>query len=253
MAYSKTDSIESQLRECKERLEALNQLIEELEQKFVDGKISIAADSVKHLSGLQVNQLADISHQGQTLSEIDLLMVHDVSKDRTRKVSLGKLYDQYLCTKEPSPAGSMGELQMKGGSGFVSTADIRHVPAKRTLYVKGSTEIHHLRVTGQLAAPVKHVRAAEYEVQEGDHTLLMDISDEAVTVLLPNAADNTGRIIHIKVKHANKYALKTHSVTVKSTAGLVDYFDEIVIKMARSSRTLQSDGEHWWVINSRGS
>ena len=64
---------------------------------------------------------------------------------------------------------------------------------------------------------------------------------------------NSGRVLIIKKTNTDKYKLNSNQIEVTSEEGTIDINDTITIKMNYSSRTLQSDGENWWIIGTKGS
>jgi hypothetical protein len=56
-----------------------------------------------------------------------------------------------------------------------------------------------------------------------------------------------------KTNSSNKYKLNSAPIAVKSVEGAIDIGEEIQLKMNYTSRTLQSDGQNWWIIGSKGS
>ena len=110
-----------------------------------------------------------------------------------------------------------------------------------------------VRMQGQVCQAIKAVKGPTYEVQEKDYTLLIDSGRAGSTILLPPAINNEGRILVLKKANKDKYKLNSGPVKVVANGGKIDISEEIMIKMNYSSRTLQSDGENWWLIGSKGS
>ena len=73
-----------------------------------------------------------------------------------------------------------------------------------------------------------------------------------MTVKLPPACNNVGRVLIIKKADSNKYKLTSNILKIVSEEGTIDIGKELTVKMNYSHRTLQSDGENWWIIGSRG-
>ena len=85
---------------------------------------------------------------------------------------------------------------------------------------------------------------------------MFDTSDTKITALLPPARECPGRVIVMKkiTKEEDKYKIRTtNSLTIKTEGELIDFSTEISIKSNYSGRTLQSDGNKWWIINKSGS
>ena len=53
----------------------------------------------------------------------------------------------------------------------------------------------------------------------------------------------------IKKINTCKYKLSSALLTVRVKEGLIDFKDNFELKFNYSSKTLQSDGENWWIIN----
>ena len=73
---------------------------------------------------------------------------------------------------------------------------------------------------------------------------------------MPPANENYGRVITIKVivGEDQKYRIRgTNSAKIITDGELIDFTQEINLKSNYSSRTLQSDGDKWWIINANGS
>jgi uncharacterized protein YqjF (DUF2071 family) len=73
---------------------------------------------------------------------------------------------------------------------------------------------------------------------------------------MPIAKENYGRVITIKIIVAEdqKYRIRgAHSAKIITNGELVDFTKEIDLNSNYSSRTLQSDGTKWWIINANGS
>ena len=82
--------------------------------------------------------------------------------------------------------------------------------------------------------------------------MLCDTKDSPITVMLPPACNNIGRIINIKKANSDKYKINSYPVVLKVAEGTIDLTDEVIIKTNYSSRTVQSDGNAWWIISSKG-
>lgn len=205
-----------------------------------------------------------IRSQGQTLADPDLLLVYDVSKNELRNTTLQVLHDDYLHSKLKHPGGQVNSLQFKKGTGFGGSPALTFDSTKKALNIEGRTNtislctgditvegtLHH---QGALYQNIKTVSSGEYAVQDEDYTLLADVSQAHISITLPDASQNAGRVIHIKGINSTKYTLRSHSLIIKSAGGKIDLFDDITLKMNAASRTLQSDGTNWWIIAGRGS
>jgi hypothetical protein len=205
-----------------------------------------------------------INMLGQTLSDDDTMIVYDTSHSSLRKATLKNFYNTYINSKIHHPGGGKNSLQFKKGAGFGGSASLTFDDTKKTLGVQGDIQTFSVTtskdatVNGTLVCNGAITQAIttvtnDYTVQDGDYTILADTTHNKVCLTLPNAASHAGRVLNIKMIHSSKYSLKTGPLTIDCVDGQLDYFDDIVLKMARSSRTLQSDGTNWWVINGRGS
>ena len=115
----------------------------------------------------------------------------------------------------------------------------------------GITEIN-----GALYKSIKTISDSEYHIQDTDNTILLDVSKNKITAVLPPAKENYGRVIIIKivVSDEQKYRIRGSSTAKITTEGeLIDFTKEIHLKFSYSSRTLHSDGVKWWVTNANGS
>ena len=109
-----------------------------------------------------------------------------------------------------------------------------------------------LQLTLPLTLNVLIVTGKQYEVKDTDYTVVCDTSDNRVSVILPPAQNNRGRIVIVKKANKNKYKINSHVVSVQCLENTIDLNNESVIKMNYSSRTYQSDGENWLIIGANG-
>lgn len=82
-----------------------------------------------------------------------------------------------------------------------------------------------------------------YEVQPDDEVLLVDATDGAVTVLLPIAIDNQGRVITIK-----KIDSSANFVTVDGNGALLDSDPDFDLELEDEVIEVVGDGTAWWII-----
>ena len=73
-----------------------------------------------------------------------------------------------------------------------------------------------------------------------------------MTITLPPACNSHGRVLNIKKVNTDKEDLRSYPIRIKVNEGTLDGAAEAILKTNYSSRTLQSDGENWWVIGSKG-
>ena len=182
-----------------------------------------------------------------------------------RTTTLNNLQARYISERVPHPAGDPGHLQFKGRNGFLSSDALSFSAQHKILSLDGTLRSHKIknahiaefhgpvRTSGQVCHAIKAVKGKEYEVQDEDYTLLLDSGKNNMRVILPPAVNNRGRILILKKANQNKYKLNSGPVKVVAAGGKIDISEEIIIKMNYSSRTLQSDGENWWLIGTKGS
>ena len=71
--------------------------------------------------------------------------------------------------------------------------------------------------------------------------------------MLPDPADNIGRVIVVKKVNSHKYKINSYVAEIESEAGNIDIFASVTLKMNSASKMLQSDGENWLSIGSTAS
>jgi len=249
----------------------LHNIREELQVKAVNGLqansdgVGISLSSTCGLSVRSKNLIVDpsktlpINSQGQNLSDQDLLIVSDVSRGTTNSTSLKNLYENYINLKIPRPSGKKNEIQLMGSGEFASSDKFTYDTPSSTLSVDGKVKANNLKVdssiicNGAIYHSINKVSDAEYHVGPEDYTILCDASQNKIKVILPPAVNNNGRILIIKKTNSDKYKINSNQIEVSCEEGNIDINDRITIKMNYSSRTLQSDGENWWIIGTKGS
>ena len=210
----------------------------------------------------------DVKDAGQNISDPDLLLIYDASRGEVRHTTFKNLYDGFVVSKVPHPDGVKNSVQYKGNKHFEGTEKFTYDPSANTLSVKGAIrnlDSHVARrlesngqthLNGAMYKSIKKVHDSKYHFQDTDHTVLFDTSDSNVTATLPPARENAGRVIIIKKinKDENKYKVRgTHSLKIKTEGELIDFSTQILLKSNYSTRTVQSDGDKWWIINKSGS
>ena len=210
----------------------------------------------------------DIKEAGQNISDPDLILMYDFSRGEMRHSTIKNLYDGYLNSKVPQAGGQKNSVQYRGNKYFEGDENFTYDPSNKTLQVKGTIKsLTHqstrkleangqFHANGSVYAGIKRVSTKEYEIQDTDNTILFDTSDTKITALLPPARECPGRVIVTKKinKEDDKYKIRgTNSLTIKTEGELIDFSTEIIIKSSYSCRTLQSDGNKWWIINKSGS
>lgn len=207
----------------------------------------------------------DITTDGQNLSDKDMLLVHDESKNALRRTTLTNLCDSYLKIKLPRAQGPEGSLQIKGTKGFAGSSELAYDSKNKTLKVGGTVvaqavkTLSDLEVKGTLTshgAVVRHLTVTTdhtYEVKPDDYTVLCDTHKNAIVVSLPPARDNAGRVLLFKKINSDSYRLTSHRLSIKVEEGKLDISDTVELKMVFSTVMFQSDGRKWWIIGKSGS
>ena len=200
-----------------------------------------------------------INSSGQNLSDGDFLLIADVSRGAVHRTSLQNLYDSYINNKIPHASGNLSEIQIKGKKGFTSSRRLTYDLNTETLKVQGTIAANSLNVedsltcAGAIVKNIAKITTKSYEVAASDYTLICDTVKNPITVIVPPACNHTGRVIVVKKANTDKYNLRSYPVCIKTLEGTIDLNDEHVIKTNYSARTLQSDGENWLIIGSKGS
>jgi hypothetical protein len=206
-----------------------------------------------------------MSKTGQTVSDGDKLLLFDTSQNGLRQTTFAELYRDYIKTKGHHPGGNRQSLQFRKGNTFGGAETLRFDEQKNTLNLAGTLNAMTARIEDELVAEgalraqgatyqkITHTNTPEYEVQADDYTVLADTADNKVCVILPDASENDGRVLNIKLINSEKYRIKGNKLVIKSAGGLLDIYEEVILKMTTSSRSFQSDGKTWWIINGRGS
>jgi len=207
----------------------------------------------------------NVRAEGQNLSDNDLLLVHDASRDMVCHTSLSNLYESYIKAKAPAPCGAAGSIQLKDGNGFAAASGLKYDVKNDILNVGGRLVSKSLKTLGNVefegqvachGAVVKNITTttdSQYAVRPQDYTLLCDTAKNSVTVTLPPACNHRGRILIFKKMTTKQYSLNSHPLKIKVEEGKLDISDSITIKMVFSTITFQSDGNKWWVIGKTGS
>lgn len=199
-----------------------------------------------------------VNEEGQNLSDKDLLLVTDVSRAELRNTTLTNFYENYIEHKIPQAAGPPNAIQYKSNRAFGANRDFTYDPNKKELNVQGSITSNVVRVRdtliceGGVTQSIKKINSSEYGVLASDYTLLCDAYESPVTITLPPACNNTGRVIIIKKTNTDKYNLRSYPVVITVSEGNIDMGDRVALKTNYSSRTFQSDGNSWWIIGSKG-
>ena len=92
--------------------------------KVEDGNVDINLNSRSGLSIKNKQLYIDptksqpITQGGQNLSDQDLLLVGDISRNQLQNTTLKNLYDNYIDMKIPKATGDNGQLQIKSKNGY---------------------------------------------------------------------------------------------------------------------------------------
>jgi len=205
------------------------------------------------------SKAAPINSEGQNISEVDLLMVFDVSRNTITNTTLKNLFNSYVNKKIPHAHGNNGSIQFKGSDEFESCPDLTYQKKNKTLAVSGrittDSFVSQTKTVNEGSIYCNIIKTDEklYDVKNTDYTIICDASKNAVSVKLPPAHNHRGRILVIKKSNSDKYKINSNLVHVECDEGRIDINNKVEIKMNFSSRTFQSDGENWWIIGSKGS
>ena len=232
--------------------------------KVEDGNVDINLNLRSGLS-IKSNQLyvdpsksQNITHGGQNLSDEDLLIVADVSRGSLQNTTLSNLYKNYIDVKVPKAAGTRNQIQLKGDSGFSASPNLTFDATKNKLNIDGIvvadrlTSEGALRCEGAVYKSIVRVSEESYAITEADYTVICDTVKGKITINLPPACNNKGRVLVIKKANTNKYKINSYPIEIVAKDSTIDIKDIMIIKMNYASRMLQSDGENWWSIGISG-
>jgi len=199
-----------------------------------------------------------VTTNGQNLSGDDVVLVEDVSRSALVHTTLNNLYDAYIKHRISHAHGNIHEVQLKGKTGFSSSPKLSYNADSHILRVDGRVAAAGLQVDGEMKCNgavvknIKQITERAYEPDGADYTILCDTIDNPIDVILPPACNNVGRVLIIKKANSQKYKINSHSVKVRVHEGTIDLTDEMVLKTNYSVCSVQSDGNKWWVLNSKG-
>jgi hypothetical protein len=157
-----------------------------------DGKLTLNLSTQGGLSTQTGKLVVDpaaaplVNTAGQNLSDGDLLLVSDISRGTVHRTTLQNLYNNYIHTKVPQPAGNTNEIQIKGKKGFASSSKLTYDTITETLNIQGKVASNSLSVEGDLVcsgAVVKNIATItnkSYEVASSDYTLICDTVDAII-------------------------------------------------------------------------
>jgi len=210
----------------------------------------------------------DVQQRGQSLSDVDLLLVHDADRAQVRHTTLKDLYEGYLVLKTPAASGGKNAVQYNNSQKLGGCEEFTYDSKSKLLSVRGRMKAldgqfdrnlqanGDLEINGALYRSIRTVKEAQCEIIEADNTILADTSNNHITISLPPPKDNVGRIITIKkiCREEEKFKfVSAYYLKIRCESALMDFTREIQIKSNYSVRTLQSDGSRWWIVNKSGS
>tara|TARA_B100001094_G_scaffold156604_1_gene151623 strand:- start:284 stop:1408 length:1125 start_codon:yes stop_codon:yes gene_type:complete len=207
---------------------------------------------------LDLTKTEAIDSRGQNLSDDDLLLVADISTNRTNSTTLKNLYDGYLRLKVPHATGTKGNIQFKGNSEFESCPKLNYDSKDNTLKIEGKINSKTVQASKKLVCNgavyhnITKTSDSTYQVLDDDYTILCDSSQNKVTVQLPPPCNSAGRVVIIKKTNSDRYKINSNAVEICCEESKIDISDSVTLKSNYSTRTLQSDGETWLVINKIG-
>ena len=207
---------------------------------------------------IDITKSEPINTRGQNLSDDDLLIVSDISSNATNSTTLRNLYDGYLSLKVPHAAGSKGSVQFKGPKEFESSPKFTYDLTDDTLKVEGKIKGKVVQANKKLVCQgavyhnITKTSDSVYQVMDSDYTILCDSSQNKITVQLPAPCNSEGRVVVIKKANSDRYKINSNAVEICCEESKIDISDSVVLKSNYSTRTLQSDGETWLVINKIG-
>jgi len=206
----------------------------------------VAAGTLTNLEQLKLDSLEDANTQGQTLADLDLIVIYDASHNILRKTTLSSLYTTYLNAKAVHPAGAANQLQIKSPTGITASPNLTFKTSNNTLEVNGTIRSTGMNIGGAVIAPIRTITEDTYSITEHDYTILTDTTDKNIVVILPDPAQSAGRVLNFKKTSAG------NNLTLLCESGHIDGIDSRVVSKNNSMRTLQSDGTNWWIISKSG-
>ena len=146
-------------------------------------------------------------------------------------------------------AGAFGNnvLHMNGTTGAVTISNAFALPttdgtANQVMVTNGSGVLTWASVPG-LSNPAIGAQTADYTALAGDNTILIDASSVPVTITIPAASTNSGKIYVIKAIDI------TNAAMVTSAGGNIDDAISHTFTTQYESIEIQSDGTQWWIIS----
>jgi hypothetical protein len=227
--------------------------------------VGISLSSVSGLSIKSKNLVVDITktppitREGQNISDQDMLLISDISRKETNSTTVKNLFDSYINPRLHKPSGKSDEIQFMHQKQFSSSGNLTFNGDTNVLSVDGKIKTNvvnvnsSLRCAGSVYHNVSKTTEKNYHVGDGDYTILCDASNNKIKVSLPPAINHSGRVVIVKKANSDKYKLNSNHIEIVCEEGRIDINDSITVKMNYSSRTLQSDGENWWIIGTKGS
>ena len=217
---------------------------------------------------LDIENSLDVQQRGQSLSDVDLLIVHDISRAQARHTTLSDFYESYVKLKTPPAVGPKNSIQFNHGQNLNGVDSLMFDSSGKLLSLKGKLRSldgqfdrnlqsnGDLEINGALYKNIRVVSAEFCDIVDSDNTILADTSNNRVNINLPAAKESAGRVITIKkiCNEQDKYKIiASHTLKIRCDDSNIDFADEILVKSNYSSRTLHSDGRQWWIVSKFGS
>tara|TARA_B100000131_G_C18118813_1_gene612137 strand:+ start:1218 stop:2090 length:873 start_codon:yes stop_codon:yes gene_type:complete len=249
------DDLRNELEESKNKIRELlagnGAPLENIPATNLTGELPLEVLPVRNDSGLctlggelslSPRHVKRLSEKGQTISQDDVVLLYDSSREEIRQVNLMELYKQFIHLQIPHAAGHGGHIQIKGGADFTSTPDLKYDASRKTFVINSLTETQNLKVKGSFQTNISKIEN-DYVVEASDHTLIIDTTEKDVTVTLPRPSLCEGRLIIIK-KASDLNQIALNCVNAK-----IDNKEIQILKDENSYITVQSDSHNWWVVN----
>tara|TARA_Y100000034_G_C6770771_1_gene343845 strand:- start:81 stop:842 length:762 start_codon:yes stop_codon:yes gene_type:complete len=252
MAYNRDahrpleSEVSKNITDLNEKLDTVKATVSDLLNGEGAELAGVSAGNLADLEQLKLDSLQNANIQGQTLADLDLILIYDESQGVLRKTTLSNLHNGYLNSKAIHPAGSTGQLQIKSPDGIAATSNLVYKTSNNTLEVEGTVHATNINVNGSIIAGIHTVTGSTHNITEHDYTVLADTADNNIIINLPSPARCSGRILNLKKTAAS------NNLTLSCNSGLVDGIGSRVVKNNNSARSLQSDGTNWWIISKSG-
>ncbi len=210
---------------------------------------------------------ANIQQGGQNISDVDLVLLYDISEKQIKHTTFKNIYDGFLSTQVPNAKGTKNCVQYRGRKTFEGNENFTYEPESSILTITGRVKSNISEVTSKLevngkleinGAVYKNINTIadnKYDFRDTDNTVLFDTSKHAIVATLPPANESRGRVLTIKKIAADehKYKIKgSNKLTITTEGEMIDFSKEIIITSNYSTRVFHSDGNKWWIISRSG-